>query len=110
MAQLTVQHSSGTSGLTPTFSAATSTGDSYANTGRETLQVKNAGAGSLTVTITAQNPCNQGTLHTVTFTVAAGATMLLGPFGFQFYNDASGNVQITYPGGVTSLTVAVTSA
>ena len=110
MALLTVQHTSGSAGLTPSFAAATSGGDSYTNSGLETLQVKNGSGGALRVTITAQHPCSQGTLHTVTYSVAAGGTMLLGPFAFQYYNDASNKVQITYPDGVTSLTVAVTAA
>lgn len=96
MAVLTVQHTSGASGLTLTWSNAAIGGDAYANSGAQTLQVRNLSASAITVTITAQTACSQGTLHSLTFSVAAGASMLLGPFPYQFYNDGSGNVNVTY--------------
>lgn len=96
MSTLAVQRTNVAAGLVPIFSYAAVAGDVYPNTGAQTLQVRNLLNTPITVTITAQNVCSQGSLHTLTFVVAAGATALLGPFAFQFYNDATGNVNVTY--------------
>jgi hypothetical protein len=97
MAVLTPQHTLGT-GLSPTWAAAAAAGDSYPNTGAETLQVRNQGSTPIVVTVPAQTACSQGSLHTLQFTVpAAGLSpMLLGPFQFGFYNDVNGRVNATY--------------
>jgi hypothetical protein len=111
MAVLTVQHTSGASGLTLTWSNASPGGDVYANSGAQTLQVRNLSASAITVTITAQTACNQGTLHSLPFSVAAGASMLLGPFPYQFYNDPiTGNVNVTYSTTVLAAPGAATVA
>lgn len=76
----------------------TAAGDIYANSGAQTVLVKNLSSASVTITVTAQNLCNQGFLHTLTFSIPANTTVpiLLGPFAFAFYNDVLGNVNITY--------------
>jgi len=109
MAVLTVQHTTGTSGLVPTFSAAAGGGDSFVNAGGAVLQVKNGDASSHTVTVACQTACNLGgtSVHNIVVPVAAGATAMIGPFPFN-YNDAGGSVQVTYS-AVTSVTVAVTA-
>lgn len=109
MAVLTVQHTTGTTGLVPTFTAAAGGGDSFVNVGGAVLQVKNADSVSHTATITCQTACSLGgtSVHNIAIAVAAGATAMIGPFGFN-YNDAAGSVQITYS-AVTSMTVAVTA-
>lgn len=110
MAVLTVQHTTGATGLVPTFGAAAGGGDSFVNTSGAILKVKNGGGGSINVTITCQAACNLGgtTVHNLVVAVAPSATPTeIGPFGFN-YNDANGSVQITYS-GVTSVTVAVTA-
>lgn len=96
MAVLTVQHTA--SGLSPTWSNASPGGDSYANNGTQTLLVRNQGPTPITVSIPAVTACNQGTLHTQQIQVPANGltAMLLGPFSFQFYNDASNNVNPSY--------------
>lgn len=96
MATLTIQNTSGTSGLTLTWGFAAAGGDVYANANSQTLLVQNLSSSSVIVTITAQRACNQNTLHTLTFTIPAGGLRYLGPFASQFYNDANGNVDITY--------------
>jgi hypothetical protein len=96
MAILTIQHTNVTGGLNPTFSNAAAGGDAYPNTGVQTLEVKNSTSAAVTVTITAQTACNQGTLHAQAFSIPAAATLLLGPFAAQFYNDTLGNVNCTY--------------
>jgi hypothetical protein len=97
MALLTVQRTS-LAGLSPTWAVSAPTGDSYPNTGTQTLQVRNQGATPITVSVPAQNACNQGTLHPLSYSVpAAGLSpMLLGPFTIQFYSDPSGNLNFTY--------------
>lgn len=108
MALLTVQHTSGLTGLTPTFSAAAGGGDTFQNSGSPQFQVKNGGGSSITVTVAAQHACEQGVTHNVVATVAAGAHAVLGPFDHH-YNNVAGIVSVTYS-GVTSVTVAVTAA
>jgi hypothetical protein len=90
-----VQHSSDKGGLSCTFADASPSGDSYRNTGREMLQVRNLGPIPVTAVVAAQHPCSQGELHDETLLVAAGATVFAGPFPPQFYNDQHGNVHIT---------------
>lgn len=97
MATLTVQHTSG-AGLALVYAFAAIAGDVYPNSNNQTLVVQNLNTAAVTITITAQHACNQGTLHTLTFSIPAGATRYLGPFASQFYNDASGDVDITYAG------------
>jgi hypothetical protein len=94
-------------GIAKTTQAAIIGGDTFLNTGREELTVKNGGASSITVTIAAQNPCDQGVLHNQVVTVAASGEEIIGPFRVDRYNDINGMVHVTYS-AVTSVTVAVT--
>lgn len=109
MSVLTVQHTTGTAGLVPTFTAAAGGGDSFVNASGAVLNVKNSDSSSHTVTIACQTACSLGgtSVHNIAVAVAAGATAIIGPFVFN-YNDATGSVQITYS-AVTSVTVAVTA-
>lgn len=109
MATLSVQ-TFGTAGAVPSYSAAAGGGDQFPNTtgpqsGDVLLHVKNGGAGSITVTITSQTTCNQGSTHNLAVAVTNGSEKLIGPFDRTRFNDASGNVQVSYS-GVTSVTVA----
>jgi hypothetical protein len=111
MSALTIQNVS-QGGLTPSYTAAASGGDTIAaaSVDRALLHVKNGGGSSITVTITAQTASavvpGAGTLTipNITKTVANGAEAILGPFG-SAYRDGSGNVAIGYS-AVTSVTVA----
>lgn len=106
MADLTVQDipADGT-GLVVTYAAAAAGGDAFVNDGRTRLRVKNAGAGSINVTINSQRACNQGFDHDEVAAVAAAEERELGPFDTGRFNDSTGKVQLTYS-GVTSVTVA----
>lgn len=93
--------------------AATGGGDQFANPTDERtyLEVANGGGGSITVTITAQNTSFPGGPNVGTLTasnaggaVVNGTTRVFGPFPARIYNDANGNVQVTYS-GVTTVTV-----
>lgn len=86
--------------------AAAGGGDSFANTGRELLVVKNADASSKTVTVD-YVPTQDGQAVTdKAIAIPAGQTFVIGPFPPSLYNDAAGRVNITYS-AVTSVTVKV---
>jgi precorrin-6B methylase 1 len=91
--------------------AASATGDTCPNDGNVLLLVKNASAGSETVTVTPAKTSAQvagfGTMakNAVAVAVAAGDSALIGPFTPGMFNDANGNLDITYS-GVTSLSIA----
>lgn len=110
MAELTVQEIA-EAGLTASYTAAAAGGDSLKNDGRTFLHVKNGGAGSTTVTVTAQRTAAnvQGmgglTKGNAGGAVAAGAEGFFGPFPSLAFNDATGKVAIGYS-DVTSVTVA----
>lgn len=104
MADLTVQQLA-LAGVTPTFGAAAAGGDTFTNSGRTFLVVKNGGASSVDVTANSVTPCNQGFDHDQAIAVAAGAEKWIGPFPKTRFNDATGKVGVTYS-GVTSVTVA----
>lgn len=105
MALLNVQRT-GLAGLAPTFSGASVGGDSFLNSGRTYLHVKNGGTAAITVTVNSQKPCNYGFDHDAVVSVPAGGEQIIGPFQQDRFNDQNGQVQITYS-AVTSVTVAV---
>ncbi len=105
MAALSVQAASLT-GLSPTFGSAAEGGDSFSNSGREYIHVKNGHSGSQTVTVNSQTLCNYGSDHDVAVAIPAGEERIIGPFPKDRFNDAGGLVQLTYS-GVTALTIAV---
>lgn len=92
-------------GLAPSYVAASATGDSFPNDGRTVLLVKNGDTVAHTVTIISAKTCNQGFQHNLTVSVAAGATMMIGPFPVERFNNEQGQVQVNYD-AVTSVTVA----
>ena len=102
MAELTVQKTS-LAGLGPTFVPAQAGGDTFENDGRTWLHVKNGGGSALTVQIDASQPCNFGFDHDASVSVPAGGERLIGPFPRERFGSKP---NITYPGGVTSLTIA----
>lgn len=104
MATLTVQDVT-TAGVAPTYAAATSGGDQFANDGATMLHVK-AAAATVTVTIASQVACSQGSTHNKTVVVSSTGEQMIGPFDVARYSDANGRVQVTYS-QVTSVTVGV---
>ena len=98
-------------GATVTGAAAAGGGDTADNTyGKTLLLVRNGGGSSINVTITAQNTSfSNDKLGTVTKgntvkAVAAGGMEIFGPFPPNVYNNASGQIAISYS-AVTSVTV-----
>lgn len=104
MALLTVQIAT-VAGIVPSFVAAGAGGDTFSNTGRESLYVKNGSGASITVTINSLLNCDQGFDHDFVVTVAAGVDKVIGPFATNRFNDGGGLVGVTYS-AVTTVTVA----
>lgn len=99
-------------GLTPSYASAAGGGDVVDNSdGKTFLHVKNGSGGSITVTVTPQNPnVNTGShgpavVATVAIAIGAGSERMIGPFAKQAFNNSSKQLVITYS-GVTSLTIA----
>jgi hypothetical protein len=104
VADLIVQNIS-LGGVSPTFSAADSLGDTFDNGGKTFLHVKNGDTVSHTVTINSTKPCNYGFDHDESVSVAAGDEQLIGPFNSVRFNDQNNKVNVSYD-AVTSVTVA----
>lgn len=94
-----------TNGITPTFSAASSGGNYFANDGRTFIEIKNASAGSVAVTVTVANTVNGLTIQNPSYTIpATTGDRILGPFDTHYFNDSSGNVTVNYQ-SVDSVTI-----
>lgn len=86
--------------------AAVGASDQFANNGKTFLHFKNTNAATRTVTINSQRACDQGFDHDVAVVIpATTGSIKIGPFPKFRFNDASGNVLITYS-ATTNLTVA----
>jgi hypothetical protein len=104
VADLVVQETD-KSGISPSFSAADSAGDTFTNTGNTVFYVKNASASQITITIDSLIPCNQGYYHDLSVNVAAGGEQMIGPFDQKRFNDEQEKVSAAYS-AVSSITVA----
>jgi hypothetical protein len=81
-------------------------GDSFANDGRTLLAVYNShGSAARTVTIDIQKDVDGQDPASRTVTMAAGQTMLIGPFPTGIYNDANGRVLLTYSDSAANMFV-----
>lgn len=89
-----------------TGTAAAGGGDSFVNTGRELVAITNGDASSKDITFDIQRTLDGEAVTDKVVTVPAGQTFLAGPFPTSIYNDADGEVQITYS-ATTSVTVKV---
>lgn len=105
MADITVQQIS-LSGLTESAAtAATAAGDTVLNNGRTFIEVTDGATTNPTVTIASQVDCNQGYTHDVVVTVPSGEAKIIGPFPPNRFNNASGQIEVTYDDD-TSVTIA----
>jgi hypothetical protein len=95
MTTLSVQTLSPSGTAPSSLVAVGGSGDLLPNNGKAQVDIHNGSGGVLTVTISAQIPCDMGTLHDITNTIADGATETMGPFSSR-YNDSSGLVHIGY--------------
>ena|SRR5205085_8044761 len=109
MAALSTQNPTA-AGVAITYASCAGGGDTFVNTGRERVHIKNGSGGSITVTFSSgSNKCSFGvsnTAHDRVVTVGAGVDKWVDVFDPSQFNDASNNVNIAYS-GVTSLTIAV---
>ena len=106
MATLTTQNIS-TSGILPTYQAAAAGGDAMVADSTSFLHVKN-GSGS-PITVTLATPATVDTTLAVadrTVTVAASSEQMIAVPDSLYRDPATGLAAITYPGGVTTVTVA----
>ena len=82
--------------------------DTFRNTGKTILAVKNGGATDpVTVTIASKVTCNQGYTHDLTVTVAAGETKLIGPLPTARFNDPTTDLATVGYSAVTSISAMV---
>lgn len=102
MAELTVQDISH-AGLNTTYAAAAAGGDTFKNSGKEFIHIKNGHTASQDVTADSVAPCNQGFDHNVQVTVPNAEERMIGPFAPGRFGA---EVALTYS-GVTSLTIAI---
>jgi hypothetical protein len=99
-------------GIDPTYSAATATGDKFKNIGRQIIHIKNGSAAAVTVTIPVQKSdassaeWGKVTKPDVTKSIPAGGEALIGLLPKHPFNDSSGMAIIEYS-AATSVTVAV---
>lgn len=101
MAQLTVARSA-IAGEDPAPQAANAGGDTVPNNGRTLLVIENGSGGAITVTVDSPQACSHGVEHDQDIVVAAGATVVAGPFDPKRFGST---LALTYS-GVTSLTIA----
>lgn len=93
-------------GTAPAFTAAAS-GQTFLNTGREFLHIKNTSAAAVTVTVPAVGDCSDGYLHDAAVSVpATTGERYLGPFkSGRFGSEPAINYSAT--AGVTVAVVEV---
>lgn len=104
MATLTIQPIARTGPTVLTPVAAAVGGDLMPNNGQEFLSVVNGSGAAVTVTAAITKTTDGVTPAGKAITVAAGATVMFGPFPPTQYNDANGKVAFTYS-AVTTVTV-----
>lgn len=90
-------------GTTQTLVAANGGGDTFDSGTRSFLTVKNGGGSGITVTVTSPGVCSQGFTHDLVVSVAAGATVQIGPLDPARFGDTAA---VSYS-GVTTVTVGV---
>ena len=106
MAALTTQQISPT-GITPTFVACTSGGDTFTPGPKTFLDIKNGAGATVTVTIDTTAIEFGEPIANVVVSIPVSTEMLVGPFQpAEVEQGGTGQAQLTYS-AVTSLTIAV---
>jgi len=95
-----------TSGVAYSLISANADGNYFDNNGYTFFVISNGGGSPITVTIDSKATCNFGVDHDIEVSVGAGATKIIGPFNVARFNDAEGEVNVTYS-DVSSVTVGV---
>ena len=95
-------------GLTLAFAACNTAGNFFTNNGRCFVYVKNVGGTAKRVAIVSQQTCSQGFVHSLEISIPATTGLkMIGVLDINRYNDVSSYVQITYPDGITDLSIAL---
>lgn len=76
--------------------ACSSGGDKFPNTGFQYVFWNNTSAGAITITEVIQETVDGQPVTSRTFSIAAGAMILTGPYPTNLYNDSSSNMNFTY--------------
>lgn len=95
--------------LSPAYVATDVGGDQFPNDGKTFLHFVNGATQETTVTVNSIKACSQGFDHNAVVVVPVSTERMIGPFDRGRFNNADGEVDITYSGGVTNLTVAAIS-
>lgn len=83
-------------GLVPSTTAAcASGGDCFSGNEIEFVYVKNGSGSARTLTVTAQKACSYGSVHSITYSVGASTSVMLGKFPIKWFNTSSDMVYIT---------------
>lgn len=92
-------------GIVPAYTAGdAANGHQFANNEKTFLHVKNAGVGSITVTLQTPGSVDGLAVADRTVTVANGAEKMIGPFPAAAYNQSGGLVYVDLSGD-TSVTL-----
>lgn len=86
-------------GAAPTYGGSLSVADVYmvANNGATFIQVKKSSAATCTVTVTTPRTVDALAVAELTFVVpATTGDMVAGPFPPETFNDANGDIRVTY--------------
>jgi hypothetical protein len=94
-------------GVAVAYEAANVDGNSYGISSRRAIHAKNASAGALTVRVITPGTIQGLAIADRDVSVPAGSDRLIGIGDSAIYRQSDGTVHVDYPGGVTSLTVAV---
>jgi len=86
------------SGTSITWNSASGSGDSFTNNGRIVVVAMNGATSACTVTVAATQKVTDASLSVpdLTVAVAASTTIAIGPLPKVTFNDASGDVDLTY--------------
>jgi hypothetical protein len=96
-------------GITVTFEACNVDGNYFLNIdGQCEVRVENTDSSQKTVHIASPKACSQGYTHPLDVVIpATSGKKSLGTFNTSRFNDDNNYVQLTYPDGITGLTIAV---
>lgn len=96
-----------TTGLTPTLSAVSASGDLFSNSGKEFIRIANGGASDRTLTVKSQHKCDFGSAHDITVVIPAGSTKYIGYFPVKWYSNGSDKVEMNYSNSGADLTAGI---
>ena len=85
------------------YANAAEAGDTFSNGGREVVNIRNAGASPITVTVSSEGECDQGFTHDVEYEIADDEDLIIGPFDPRRFGST---VSMTYDEH-TDVTLAV---